>query len=310
MRQRMRLSRAALLAMLVLTFCFTPSVRAEENTRVMKFIGSRKGAANGHPVMLLAFESATPGGRGGELVVPNTDPTKGYDPLPGVLQVVNASKKGDLLKVEMSAEQGKPVIKSLAPFTPLPGEETPTGYVFVKSEKKEAKPPQVTVVLSKFGEEITTSIPLIKPEKTDPKQKTPDPAPDPKIVGVVDSLKAGDVVDAEVRRGSVPTLVSIEPYKPPENGKFIKMTEADAEGQKVPAVELEQDGKSLTLIVVGKLQGKKWAADSKVMGEARKLKSNSAVVYKTRQDGDKTCLKDIQPAPQAPDAAKSGAAKK
>ena len=82
-------------------------------------------------------------------------------------------------------------------------------------------------------------------------------------------FKKGDVVEAELKPGPVGseyvTLANIEAFKTPEQAKFEKVGETEIDGQKYPTVELNQDGKTLSLPVVGKQQGKKLVPEFKVV---------------------------------------------
>jgi hypothetical protein len=84
------------------------------------------------------------------------------------------------------------------------------------------------------------------------------------------------------------------------------VTEQDVDGQKAPAVELERDGKSVTAVVAGKLQGKRWVPDPKVLAAAKKLKPDAEVVFRARDDDGKLWLKEIEPAPKAAEESARG----
>ena len=84
-----------------------------------------------------------------------------------------------------------------------------------------------------------------------------------------------------------------------------KMTEAEvANGLKGPAVEIEQDGKPVTLLIPGKMAGQKWVPDMKVAGMAKGTRTGTAVLVKTRESDGKTFLKEMKPAPKTPVASK------
>jgi hypothetical protein len=104
---------------------------------------------------------------------------------------------------------------------------------------------------------------------------------------------------------------SIDPYKPAQEAKMGKMTEAEvAEGVKGPAVELDEGGKPVTLLIPGKMAGQKWVPDLKLAGLAKGFKPGTAVVVKSREAGGKMYLKEIKAAPKAPVAAKEPVASK
>jgi hypothetical protein len=136
---------------------------------------------------------------------------------------------------------------------------------------------------------------------------------DPELLAAVGKFKKGDIVEAEVqtRPGKPPVVQSIDPYKPAQEATMGKMTEAEIrEGVKGPAVEVDQGGKTVTLLIPGKLAGQKWVPDQKVAGMTRGLKPGAAVMVKSREADGKTYLKEIKPAPKAPVAGKAPAAGK
>jgi hypothetical protein len=128
---------------------------------------------------------------------------------------------------------------------------------------------------------------------------------DPDLLAAVGTFKKGDIVEAEIKAGNPPVVQSLDRYKPAVEAKMSKMTEADvAEGVKGPAVELDQNGKPLTLLIPGKMAGQKWVPDAKLAGQAKNTRPGTAVLVKTRDADGKTFLKEIKPAPKTPVAAK------
>jgi len=256
----------------------------------------------GKPVMLLAVEPLS-GGRPVELVVPNRDMNKGdkIDPLPQVLDNVRPLKKGDVIKIELDDTKPKPFVTYVKPYKLKPGETDPRAFVFENSfRKEEGRSTYTAVVLSRFDEHTTYAV----QQKRD---KDGDMASDAAILDLLPKLKSGEVVEAEIKDGGrTPVLTSLERYAPPQTGKFVKMAEQDVEGQKAPAVELEREGKPLTALVAGKMQGKRWVADPKVLAAAKKLKPEAEVVFRTRDDDGKVVLKDIEPAPKSSEEASAG----
>jgi hypothetical protein len=109
------------------------------------------------------------------------------------------------------------------------------------------------------------------------------------------------VVEADLKPGpggsEYMTLANIEAFKAPEQAKLEKLGETEIDGQKYPTVELNQDGKTLSLPVAGKLQGKKLVPDPKVLGAAKSLRAGTEVIFRTRDEDGKTWLRDIQRAP-------------
>lgn len=281
----------ALSGALLLALAAGPALANEAPTRtqVVRYVGTKKGRVMGKEVMLLVV--ALPGGnRTGELYVPNNDwKSSKYDPLKEVATAVEALEKGDYVELEIEDSQGNPV-KSVMKYEPKPGEESPTGYIYLGAEdEQKGKTPLKKVTLKKWGQEAAVMLPTVKGEDG-------TSGPDPKLLAVVDALTEGDVVDAEIKTGRPATLLSIEPYKEPQTGTFTKLVDADVDGQKASAAELEAGGSKVTAVLPGKLVGKKWVTDGKVLAAVRKIKAGSDVEFRTRNEGDKVWLKSIRPA--------------
>lgn len=257
----------------------------------------------GKPVMVLAVEQLE-GGRPVELIVPNRDMNKGdkIDPLPQVLDNVRSLKRGDVIKIELDDSKPKPYVVWARPYKLKEGETEPNAYVFENTfRKEEGRSTYTAVVLSRFDEHTTFAV----QQKRD---KDGDMASDAAILDLLQKLKTGEVVEADVKDGRIPVLTGLERYTPEQRGKFLKLSEQDVDGQKAPGVELERDGKQVTAVLVGKVQGKRWVADAKVLAAAKKLKPDAEVVFRTRDDDGKLWLKEIGPAPVKKDEADEGRA--
>ena len=293
----------ALIAAIVLGGALRPAVAQEKKktTMVVRYVGHTddgKSRYQGKQVMILAFEPLS-GGRPVELVVPNRDmgarSDNKFDPVPQVADVVRGLKRGDVMKIELDDTKPRPFVTSARPYKLKAGETEPNGYVFENTfRKEEGRSTYTAVVLSRFDEHTTVAV----QQKRD---KDGDMASDAEIIELLQKLKTGEVVEAEITGGSggrTPILTSLERYAPPQTGKFVKVSEQDVEGQKAPAVELEREGKPVTAIVVGKVQGKRWVPDGKVLAAAKKLKPDTEVVFRARDEDGKLWLKEIEPAPK------------
>ena len=279
-----------------------PRAAAQEKkktTLVVRYVGHTddgKSRYQGKQVMVLAFEPLT-GGRPVELVVPNRDMgARGdkFDPVPQVADVVRGLKRGDVMKIELDDTKPRPFVTSARPYKLKPGESEPNAYVFENTfRKEEGRSTYTAVVLSRFDEHTTFAV----QQKRD---KDGDMASDADIIALLQKLKTGEVVEAEISGGvgRTPILTSLERYAPPQTGKFVKVSEQEVEGQKAPAVELEREGKPVTAVVAGKMQGKRWVPDAKVLAAAKKLKPDAEVVFRARDDDGKLWLKEIEPAPR------------
>ena len=245
----------------------------------------------GKKVLLLGIEPVA-GGKPMELIVANHDMNKpDYNPVVNT-DHVNALGKGDTIKVTLDDSKPRPFVRDIDKYDLKPGEEEPGTFVFENTfPKTEGKVTYTAVVLSKLDEFKTLAV-------QQKKDKEGNSGPDAAVMDVVNSLKTGDVVEADVREGRTPVLVAIEKYTPAQTAKFLKVSEAEVEGQKAPAVELEVDGKPVTAVVQGELKNKRWVSDSKVLGAAKKFKPETEVVYRAREADGKVWLKEIKAAPQ------------
>lgn len=271
--------------------------KEKKNTRmVVKYVGHQDDGKHRHmgkPVMLLGVEPLE-GGRPIELVVPNRDMNKDeFDPLPRVAEAVRDCKRGDTLKIEIDDSKPKPYVREAEKYKLKPGEQDPRNYVFESNyPAKDGRTNYTAVVLSRYDEPRTVAV----AQKRD---KDGNMASDPAILSLLEQLKAGEIVEADIRDGGrTATLTSLERYAPPQNGKFVKLTEQEVDGQKATAVELTSEGKPVTVVVPGKLQGKRWVGDPKLTSAVKKLKADADVVYRAREADGKLWLKDIEPAPK------------
>lgn len=292
----------ALTSAIVLCGLLQPALAQEKKktSMVVRYIGHTTEGQfkyQGKNIMLLAVEPLE-GGRPVELIVPNRDmgarSDNKFDPIPQVADSLGGVKRGDTIKIEVEDHRPRPYVTYAKPYKLKPGEEDPRAYVFENTfRKEEGRSTYTAVVLSRFDEHKTVAV-------QQRRDKDGDMASDASILELLQSLKAGELVEAEIRDSRpVPVLTALERYATPQTGKFLKMTEQEVEGQKAPAVELERDGKPVTALVAGKLQGKRWVPDAKVLSAAKKLKPEAEVVFRVRDDGGKLWLKDITPAPKA-----------
>lgn len=289
---------AALCAMGILLLSALPAAAQSERkppSAVARVIASQTTKYQGKDVVGLNLQPVT-GGRPFQAYVE-------YDakaPPGGMGRDAMNLKKGDIVKVELDNGRPLPAVKYLRAYSLRPGEEMPNNFVYENSfEKEDGNQKYLAVVLSKFDEMVTVAVPQKK-------EKEGGTVRDPEMVAFVDTLKKGDVVEAEVKTGGrVPVLSSLDLYKAPETGKFLKLAEEEVNGQKGMAVEVEREGKPVKLLVSGKMQGTKWVNDPKVMAAARKLKADALVQFTVREEGERLWLKNIQAAPRVAPASSS-----
>ena len=116
----------------------------------------------------------------------------------------------------------------------------------------------------------------------------------------LDNLKEGDVVYATLVPGRVPMLAAVYPYKDPQSGKLVKMTEQELDGRKAPAAEIDAaDGSKITAFVPGKLVNKRWVPDQMMVRQVRLIRPNSEILFVTHDQDGKPVLIQIAKAPPA-----------
>ena len=279
-------------------------VRAQEKPylkRVVRYVDhvdDGKVRYLGKPTMVLRVEPLEGGGPI-DLYVPNRGQgdirNDKYDPIPQVAETVRDLKRGDVIKIELDHTKPRPFVREADRYQLKPGESEPNVYVFKSNFRKEdGRSNYMAVVLSRFDEQTTVAV----QQKRD---REGDMVSEPAILELLQKLRAGELVEAEIKEGGrTPVLTSLERYAPPQTAKFVRMSEAEVEGQKAPAVELQRGDKTLSATIVGKMQGKRWSPDSRVLSAAKKLKPDNEVVFRVRDDDGKLWLKEIEPAPKEP----------
>ena len=280
-------ARVAVLCLLALSLTFTQkSAQAADHPTVFKFVGADKKRVKGKEVLVVGIAPVT--GRGGTAMLwaKNKDNKDTFEPDAKLLDAVKGVKPGDLVKVEVEpAEQD--VIKSFAPYTIKPHEKVPYGYVFKNSYRNRDSGGRefTAVVLERMDLDITAAVPMVK-------DADGAMVPDEKMLKLLDELKAGEPVEAEMSgRGKTMTLTTLLRYQEPTPATFEKLAEAEtADGQKVAAVEMKVGDKPVTAILPGKLQGKKWTPDPKVHNPLKKLKPGATLQVRTTEDAGKTYL--------------------
>ncbi|MDB5353999.1 MAG: hypothetical protein JWN24_452 [Phycisphaerales bacterium] len=293
-------ARRMSLAVIVAGLCMLSPTFGKVEETIAKFGGVAKGNAAGHQAYTVTALALN--GKQLALVIPNVDDKK-TPPVPNdeIYNVAKGLKSGDWIKVSFEAMPPVLMIKTIEMYTLKPGEDTPNGYVFQSATDKEVgKAKNTFVTVSKFGQEIVFPIATRKGEKGGTE-------PEPDLQTAANGFKEGDPVWIQLQGK---TLVAIEPYKDPQSGKLVKVSETEIDDHKTPSAEVDQDGKTITLLVPGKANGKAWTVDSKIAGEVKKLKPGAAVLFRTHEEGDKIWIREITLAPKAPAAPKTPAAGK
>jgi hypothetical protein len=279
---------------------------------VIRFESAQKQRVGGTEVMVLSGLDPV-SGRPRQFPVENRPPQDKsklakYDPNPRVADAVKDAKPGDLIKVDLKAGTGYNAntvwAEKADKYDPAEHEDEPNTFVFYESFKDTVDGVDVyKVTLTKFGTFYNCLAPMVPAE--DGKGKVPDP----QVMAAADGIKRKSVIEATVApQGSGYVVTSLDAYQAPKPGKFTKLADADVNGQKGQAVELQEDGQTKTLLVPGKTLNKKWVSDAAVLAEARKVKPGMAVLFRTREVDGKTYVRQIVAAPKEPTkvAAKGG----
>ena len=264
---------------------------------VIRFAEGKRARYFGHDVLVVSGVGAMDGNPV-QIAVPNVDARSGkFEPQPRVMDEIKALKPGDYVRVETTVKDKQVWMRKVEPYKVTPGEEQPGTFVFNESYTQAVGgQDHLYVRLTKFANIVDCVIPM---KRNESKQSVPDPA----VSEQLGKFKKGDVVEAEVQPGRpFATLRGIEAYAAPVPAKMGKVVETEIDGQKYPAVELDEGGKSLSLPVNGRLSGKKRVPDARLLSSAKALKPGAEVLIRTREDGGKTWLKEIRPAPRQPTA--------
>jgi hypothetical protein len=233
-----------------------------------------------------------------------------FKPKEYVAAAVKDMKPGDYLRVEPKTVNNYNNVlwaDKAEAYVPAEHEEEPNVYVWDSSFKAVVNKQDVYQIdLTKFGKRFECYAQMV------PAEKGKDMVADPAIVDAADAIekayrefqgKSRDKKKFPVEvtiTGQAPALfvTSLNFYQAPIRGTFTKLSEADVNGQKGQAVEVDQDGKAVTLLVPGKMVGKKWVTDPQLLAEAKRLKAGVAIVYRTREAEGKSYLRQLALAPK------------
>lgn len=282
----------------------------EPQAKIYFLKSQKKAKLNGAEVLSLVLQDVFTG-KSETMFVPNSDPKgREYDPLPDVAAVVEALEDGAPVEVKAVKEKGKWMVSSLAKADVQPGEELPTGYVYVATEEKEDRGGNKTVLvtLRKFGREIKVKVPMWKNDE----YKDANWEPDPKIDYELRRLQAGEVVEAQIKKGRPPEIVELYRFYPPERGKFVKVKDTTFNGAAAAAFEmLAEDGTTVTITLPGVEQPrgdtKVLMPNRKMLNAVKKIKPDTEIIVLYREDGQTMFLRDIKFPKPTGDKAASGA---
>jgi hypothetical protein len=265
---------------------------------VIKYEGNQRQKYSGkEAVVVYGINLLT--GKEMQLTVPASDAkAKTYTPDPKIMDTVDQLKPGGYVKIEYHTDYNTNWLNRVEFYKMADGEELPGNFVFYESyENKDKEPHTQVVTLQKYGQAVDVVLPM--------KSEKGQSVIDADMLTAVNNMKKGEVVSVEVINGNPPVIKSIDPYKAPVQAKMGKVVESDvAEGMKGPAVELDEDGKSVTLPLKGEVSGKKWVvADQVLLNRVKKMKLGTAVLVTTHDQDGKTFVRDITVAPVQPAAA-------
>lgn len=269
-------------------------VAAAGEGHVYKFVSARKLGANGrdHLVMIVQPPSGGPQIR---LILPNSDRDR-YSPKKEDADLVSGMQPGQFVQATSHLADGAMTIDSVASWSPRPGEETPHGYVYLTSGASDKNPADLQVALMKFGEPVNITV---------PGQPGADgtAAPDPAIAAELKQVEQGDVVWADVIPGKTPVLAAIVHWSEAQQGRLMRVGPADVDGQRGFAAEIATDTKPVTALIPLTTQKGKSSTDPRLLAAARKVGNGSQVLFRVREDGEKTWLLEIEPPAKEPPVA-------
>lgn len=260
-------------------------VAAAADAQVYKFVSARKLGAGGRDHLVVIVQPPS-GGAQVRLVLPNSDRDR-YSPKKEDADLVSGMQPGQFLQAQSEKTDGLMSVTSIASWSPRPGEETPHGYIFMNSSPSEKNPADLEVDLMKFMEPVK----IIVPGEAGADGR---PAPDATIDAELKAVHPGDVVWADVVPGKKLALMAIVPWSEAQHGKLMRVGPADVDGQRGFAAEIATDTKPITAFIPMTLQNGKRAPDARLLTEARKAGNGSEVLFRTREDGDKTWLLEIE----------------
>lgn len=301
---------------------------------VLKLESAQKGKSMGEEVLLVSGVEPLSGLKktfAVENQAPQNprDPRK-YDPSPRVKEEVDKVKPGEYIKIVPKAPRngnygggnyGRNTtgqvewIDEAEPYTVTEHETEPGTFLFDGAflddlEEGGQKIEVYSIELVKLGRVFKCLAPMVP----DGKKMVPDPA----VVALGDALmvkyKALDrkapkmVIEATISpQGNFLFVTAIDEYQAPRTANFVKLTDADVNGNKGQAVELDEGGKTVTLLLPGKMSGKKWVTDFAMLSFAKKAKPGAQVVFKTRDVEQKSFVRSLAAAPKDKDGKKETA---
>lgn len=253
-----------------------------------------------------------------------------YDPNPRVKEEVDKVKPGEYLKIEpkwnrwgggqtytapagnygRNAQAPAEWIDDAEPYLLTEHEEEPGVFVYDGSflDDLEAGGQKVEIYaieLIKLGRPIKAMAPMVPEGKK--------MIPDPVLMAQAEELMKAYRENAKTRnapkmvieatisqQGEYFFVTAIDAYQAPRTGTLTKVTEVDIDGNKGQAVEIDENGKAVTMLIPGKLVGKRWVTDFGIAAFAKKAKPGTPVIFKTRDVDQKSFVRSLVAAPKEP----------
>ena len=211
------------------------------------------------------------------VVVPNGADKK---PLPAIKKVVDELDVGDFIKLTIEKKRGVTVVKKIEPYKIKPGEDDPTGYIFVEAEEEVVRNKRVWLVtLKKLEKEITVRVATKKNAKG--KEET-----DPNLVAKIAECRIDKVVDVELSGSKrAPVLVYIGKYVAPVEAVFTKLIDKTKDDPNKTAIKATVNGTTKTFFLQTTIVRGKPRVKGKLLAVAKKLKPGDLVEIKQRPRG-------------------------
>ena len=261
-------------------------VAAAGDAKVYRFTSARRLAVDGRDHLVIIADSPA-GGHPTRLVVPHSDANK-YSPPPEIADAVKGFAAGQFVSAQTHLDGKVITVETINGWNPRPGEDSPHGYILLQGG-----PGDGSITLSKYGESLQIKTPVTKDAQG-------NAATDPAIDAELRKIQGGDVVWVDFSAGASPVLQAIVPWSDPQTGKLMRVALGDVDGQRGYVVEINTDQKPVTALIPLRLINGKWISDPRIVAAANKPARGSDVLFRTREDGDKTWLLDIEPPPKAP----------
>jgi hypothetical protein len=277
-----------------LVCCFAAIASADRVTVVGKLEGAESMNYRDRPRIVVTI--LTVDGKRLQIGVENADEDKyTVDPVLVVLDQIKALNPGDMAKVVYDSYDDKTgMLYSISPYVMEPGMELPNAFVFHESRDQTEDQKSFTVVAMKRFEQDYTFV------VAGTQDAAGNVTPDPDLMASIGKLKDGQLVLIDAIQGQpYPILRSIEAYTPPQIGTLKAVKFAELNGNRTTEADIEVDGKPVTVFVPGRLDGKRWIVDDKILADVRRLRLNTPVQFRVvSDDTGNSVLREIKTAPK------------